>query len=169
MFPVLLVLLIVVPLAELWVIVQVAELVGLVPTIVLLLVVSIAGAALLKQQGLQTWRRLRETLGRGQMPADEASDGALILLGGALLLTPGFVTDVAGLLLLVPPARTIVKRVARRWLARRGTSRLAGFMGARRSGISVVKVERRSDAGASSSPAEVPEVDRGEAGSRDRG
>ncbi|MGH2805962.1 MAG: FxsA family protein [Actinomycetota bacterium] len=127
MMPLLIVLLIAVPFLELFVIVQVAEGIGIFPTIVLLLVVSIAGGWLLKQQGTATWRRMRATMQRGEMPTDEATDGALILLGGALLLTPGFVTDFVGLAFLVPPSRRIVKRGARRTLGaiarRRSASR----------------------------------------------
>jgi UPF0716 protein FxsA len=121
--PVLFVALLVVPIAELWVIVRVADRLGVASTLALLVLVSIAGAWLLKQQGVATWRRLQRTLGAGHMPTEEVSDGALILLGGALLLTPGFLTDLVGLALLLPPTRAIVKRVARRrfgrWAGRR--------------------------------------------------
>lgn len=113
------VLLLAVPVAELWVIVQVADGIGVIPTLLLLLAVSIAGAWLLKQQGTATWRRMREALRRGEMPTSEATDGALILLGGALLITPGFLTDVVGLVLLLPPSRAAVKRLVRAAFARR--------------------------------------------------
>ncbi len=121
-------LLLAVPVIELWIIIQVSGELGLVVTLVLLVLISVAGAWLLKQQGLQTWRRLQSTLSRGQMPTTEVTDGALILLGGALLMTPGFLTDAFGILLLLPPARAVVKGVARRplgwWAARRlGRSR----------------------------------------------
>jgi UPF0716 protein FxsA len=117
MAPLLLVLLLVVPLVELWVIVSVASSVGVPETILLLVAISAAGAWLLKQQGLATWRRLQQSLQRGAMPAEEVTDGALILFGGALLLTPGFLTDLIGLLLLLPPSRAVVKRAFRRALA----------------------------------------------------
>jgi UPF0716 protein FxsA len=116
---VLVVALVVVPLVELWFLLQVAEVIGAPLALVLLLLVSIAGAWLLKQQGLATWKRLHGTLRAGRIPAEEVIDGALILFGGALLLTPGFLTDVVGLMLLVPPTRAAVKAVARRWLRRR--------------------------------------------------
>ncbi|HYN37586.1 MAG TPA: FxsA family protein, partial [Actinomycetota bacterium] len=90
MGPLLLILLLIVPIAELWVIVQVADQIGVVYTVLLLLFVSIAGAWLLKQQGLATWDRMQAALRRHEMPTTEVTDGALILLGGALLLTPGF-------------------------------------------------------------------------------
>ena len=117
--PLLFVLLLVVPIAELWVLVRVADTIGVIPALLLLLLVSVAGAWLLKQQGTATWRRMRETMRRGEMPTSEATDGALILLGGALLLTPGFLTDVVGLVLLVPPSRAAIKGVVRRSMARR--------------------------------------------------
>lgn len=125
MFPLLFVLLIVVPLAELYVIVQVAGVVGLVETILLLIAVSVAGAWLLKQQGLSTWARLQASLARGEMPHREVVDGVLIVVGGALLLTPGFLTDVVGLLFLFPPSRAAFKRAARRLFARWARNRVA--------------------------------------------
>jgi UPF0716 protein FxsA len=136
---ILLVLLIAVPIAELWVIVQVADGIGILWTLLLLFGISIAGARLLKQQGTSTWRRLRETTSRGGIPTEEVTDGAMILLGGALLLTPGFLTDVVGLLLLIPPMRAVVKKFFRRVMAKRARTR------ERRRGIyttRVVNVER---------------------------
>lgn len=115
----LLLLLLVVPVAELFVIVQVSDLIGLLPTLLLLVGVSIAGAYLLKQQGMATWKRLRQTLNRGEMPTGEVTDGALILLGGALLLTPGFITDAVGFLLVLPVTRAAFKSAARRLFRRR--------------------------------------------------
>ncbi|MPZ69388.1 MAG: hypothetical protein GEU71_07645 [Actinobacteria bacterium] len=107
------------PIAELYVIVQVSQGIGVINTLVILLAVSIAGAWLLKQQGMATWMRLQETLARGEMPGKEVTDGAMILFGGALLLTPGFVTDAVGLVLLLPPTRAALKgatrRLFRRW------------------------------------------------------
>lgn len=112
------------PVIELAVIVQVAQQVGVLETVALLVGISIAGAWLLKQQGVATWRSLQATMARGQVPTKEATDGALILFGGALLLTPGFVTDAFGLVLLLPPTRAVVKssfrRLFGRWAVRRG-------------------------------------------------
>jgi UPF0716 protein FxsA len=129
MGPLLFVAFLVVPILELWVIIQVGQEIGVLLTIALLIAVSIAGTWLLKQQGLATWQRVQQNLAEGRMPADEVIDGALILFGGALLLTPGFLTDVVGLTLLIPPTRAAVRRVARRtfrrWIDRRtgGVSR----------------------------------------------
>jgi UPF0716 protein FxsA len=120
----LLLLLIVIPLAELFVLIQVAHLIGLVPALLALLVISIAGAWLLKREGTAAWRRVRETVARGAMPATEVADGALVLLGGALLLTPGFITDAVGLLLLFPGARVLLRGAIRRLIWRWGSSRV---------------------------------------------
>lgn len=143
MLPILVALLIAVPLAELWIIVQVAETAGVPETIGLLLLVSVAGAWLLRQQGTAAWARLRAALARGEVPTKEATDGALIMLGGALLLTPGFLTDAFGLVLLLPPTRAAVKRVARRALGRWARRRVAAAGGPRVYGARVTRVERR--------------------------
>jgi UPF0716 protein FxsA len=118
MVPLLFALLLAVPIAELWVILQVADAIGILETIGLLILISIVGAWLLRQQGLATWARLQRTLAAGRMPTAEVTDGALILFGGALLLTPGFLTDCVGLVLLFPLTRAVVKAAARRLLAR---------------------------------------------------
>lgn len=114
MGPILFLLFIVVPLLELLVIIQVGQWVGAVPTVLLLLVISLAGAALVKREGLKAWSRFRQALAEGRVPTSEVIDGALLLLGGALLLTPGFLTDAVGLTLLVPLGRAAVRRVVRR-------------------------------------------------------
>jgi UPF0716 protein FxsA len=117
-------LLILVPLVELLVLVQVAHFIGLIPALVVLLLVSIVGAWMLKREGATAWRRVRDALARGEMPATEVADGALVLLGGALLLTPGFVTDAAGLLLLLPGVRVGLRGAIRRFIWRWGRNRL---------------------------------------------
>lgn len=120
------VLLIVIPVIELWIVVQVAHHIGFFDTLGLLILISIVGAFLLKQQGLATWRRVQEALQRGEVPGREATDGFLILLGGALLLTPGFLSDAIGLLLLLPPTRALVKGSTRTLLARWARRRVGG-------------------------------------------
>jgi UPF0716 protein FxsA len=120
----LVVLLILVPLAELFVLVQVAHLIGLIPALLLLLLVSLLGAWLLKREGAAAWRRVRDAVGRGEMPAIEVADGALVLLGGALLLTPGFITDACGVLLLIPRVRVALRGAIRRLIWRWGRNRL---------------------------------------------
>lgn len=126
MLPLLFFVLIAVPLVELYVIVQVAHHIGALDTIALLIVESIVGAWLLKRQGMSTWRALQEALARGEMPTQHLADGAMILLGGALLLTPGFVTDIFGYLLLAPPVRSVLRKGFRRLLGRWAKKRFGG-------------------------------------------
>jgi UPF0716 protein FxsA len=114
--PLLLVLLfIVVPIAELYVIIQVGQLIGVVPTLVLLLADAILGSMLLKHEGRGAWRRFNEALAARRFPGREVADGALIIVGGTLLLTPGFLTDIFGLFLLLPPTRAITRRLLKRF------------------------------------------------------
>jgi UPF0716 protein FxsA len=115
----LIVLFIVVPLAELYVIIKVGEAIGLAPTLALLLADSVLGAMLLRHQGRAVWRRFNEALGAGRMPHREVMDGVLVIFGGAFLLTPGFLTDIVGVVLLVPPTRSLVRRLLVRRLTRR--------------------------------------------------
>jgi len=116
---VLVLLFVVVPLAELYVLIQVGQAIGTLPTIGLLLLDSILGSLLLRFQGRAAWRRFNEALRDRRPPAREVLDGALVIFGGALLLTPGFLTDVLGVLLLLPPTRAVVRRVLFGWFGRR--------------------------------------------------
>lgn len=97
------------PLVELYVIVQVARSIGVLETIASLVLVGVAGAWLVKHQGLAVWRRFNETLARGQIPHAEIVDGVFVLGAGALLLAPGFVSDALALLLLLPPVRALLR------------------------------------------------------------
>ena len=101
----------VMPLLELYVILQVGQAIGVLPTIGLLLAVSFLGAWLVKREGMRTWRAFRTAIEAGRVPARETADGALVILGGALLLAPGFVTDALGLLCVLPPTRALVRRL----------------------------------------------------------
>ena len=122
MLPLLVVLFITVPILELFVILQIGDLIGAWWTIGLLIADSILGSMLMRSQGRAAWRRFNEALQRGRPPAREVLDGVLIIFGGALLLTPGFVTDTVGLLFLLPPTRAafrglLVRRFAGRMIA----------------------------------------------------
>jgi UPF0716 protein FxsA len=130
--PVLLVLFIAVPILELAVILQVGSLIGFWPTVALLIADSIVGSVLMRSQGRAAWRRFNEALAAGRPPAREVLDGVLVIFGGALLLTPGFATDVAGLLLLLPPTRAVVRRLLVRRLAHRVVVAGAGAFAQRR-------------------------------------
>src|ERR687887_140686 len=109
LFPLVL-LFIVVPIVEIYVIIQVGQAIGALWTIALLIADSIIGARLLAWQGRSAWRRFQDALAAGRMPHREIFDGVMIVIGGTLLLTPGFVTDVFGLLLLLPPTRAVIRR-----------------------------------------------------------
>ena len=102
---------IVVPLAELYVIFKVGEAIGVPLTILLLAADSLIGSLLLKSQGRAVWRRFSETMAAGRMPHREVLDGVMVIFGGAFLITPGFITDVIGLFLLLPPTRAIARRL----------------------------------------------------------
>lgn len=117
----LIVLFIVVPIAELYVIVQVGEAIGIWPTLALLLADALLGSFLLKHQGRGAWRRFNEALAQRRFPGKEVVDGLLIVIGGTLLLAPGFLTDIVGLLLLIPPTRAIVRSILRRFTIGRFT------------------------------------------------
>lgn len=110
---------ILVPILELYVIIQVGHVLGVANTLGLLVLISFTGAWLMKREGLNTWRRAQRQIDAGTVPGRELVDGALILLAGALLLAPGFVTDAIGLLLLLPPVRASVRTFARHRLERR--------------------------------------------------
>ena len=110
---------VVVPIVELYVIIQVGQAIGVAPTLALLLADAVLGSLLLRQQGLGAWRRFNEAFAQRRFPAREIADGVLIVIGGTLLLTPGFVTDVFGLFLLIPPTRAIARRLLRGYAGRR--------------------------------------------------
>ncbi len=107
----LLVLFVVVPLVEIYVIIQVGQAIGPWWTILLLVLDSIFGTWLVRHEGSRAWRALREALDSGRMPARELADGALILVGGTLMLAPGFVTDAFGILMILPFTRPAFRRV----------------------------------------------------------
>ncbi len=118
MFLFLLAAFIIVPLAELIVIIELGSRIGYLYTVLALIVISFAGAALAKRQGYAVVARIQDDLRNGRMPGDSLIDGALILAGALLLLTPGYITDAAGLLLLLPPVRLLVRSLARNRLQR---------------------------------------------------
>ena len=110
---------IVVPLAELYVILKVGDVIGWWQTILLLALDSVLGSALLRSQGRAVWRRFNETMAAGRVPHKELQHGIAVIVGGALLITPGFLTDILGLLLLVPPTRAVVLRLVMRGISKR--------------------------------------------------
>ena len=125
---------VVAPIAELAVIVQVAGSLGVLNTIGLLVAVSIVGAWLAKREGLGVLRRIQATTDRGHAPSRQVADGALILLAGALMIAPGFISDAVALLLLIPPTRAVFRGAVLRSISRRsGLTLITGHRARRRS------------------------------------
>jgi UPF0716 protein FxsA len=122
----LILLFIIVPIAELAVIIQVGQAIGVWWTIAILIADSLLGSILMRHQGRAAWRRFTTSVGQGRVPAREVIDGALVLFGGALLLTPGFLSDILGLLLLLPPTRAAIRGLIVRRFGRRLLGSLAG-------------------------------------------
>jgi UPF0716 protein FxsA len=105
--------------AEVWVLVQVVHLVGVLPAVALLILVPMLGIGLMKREGLAALRRTQEAVARNELPAAPMLDGLLLLVAGACLIVPGFVTDGIGLLLLLPPVRAMARGLLRVTLIRR--------------------------------------------------
>jgi UPF0716 protein FxsA len=119
MVGVLVLLFLVVPLAELYVIIQVGQAVGALNTIGLLILISAAGAWLVKREGMSVWKRFQRQVEAGAVPGKEMADGVMVLFAGALLMSPGFLTDLLGIALLLPPVRAGVRGVLMRQAAKR--------------------------------------------------
>lgn len=117
------------PVVEIYVIIQVGQEIGALPTVVLLVAESALGAWLVKREGRRAWEALRAAVGTARLPSSELADAALVLVGGTLLLTPGFVTDVVGFFLILPLTRPLARR-ALGWLV----TRRAGSVAVRRFG-----------------------------------
>jgi UPF0716 protein FxsA len=117
------------PVIEIAVIIQVGQQIGASWTVALLLGMSLLGAWIIKREGRRAWLDLQRSVDNGQQPDREMVDSALILLGGLLLLIPGFVTDVLGILLVLPFTRPFVRRAAQAWLAKRATTYVVGRTG----------------------------------------
>lgn len=107
-FPIFTVLFLVVPIVEIYLLLEVGGLIGAFPTIILVVLTAVIGAGLLRQQGLSTLARLQQNIGQGKIPAQEMIEGVLLAVGGALLMTPGFVTDTMGFLCLLPFSRKFI-------------------------------------------------------------
>jgi UPF0716 protein FxsA len=114
-----------VPIAEIYVIIQVGQAIGALPTIAILIADSVVGSWLLRSQGRAAWRRFNQAIAERRAPAREVLDGVLIVFGGALLITPGFISDVLGIVLLAPPTRALIRAL----MVRNFTSRLVVTMG----------------------------------------
>ncbi len=116
MFIKLLILFTIVPIIELYVLIEASHQIGIGATIAMIFLTGIAGAYLARTQGFNIINRIQSEMNRGRVPADELMDGAVILAGGLLLLTPGFCTDLTGFILLTPVTRQLIKSWLKRWL-----------------------------------------------------
>ena len=133
---------VIVPLAELYVIVEViGPALGAPLTILLLALDSLLGAWLMKSQGRAVWARFNEALRAGRMPHREIVDGVLVIFGGAFLITPGFITDVLGFLLLIPPTRALFRRSLQKRIETRAVGS-AGSLGTQRYDVDGTAYER---------------------------
>ena len=119
MVGVLVLLFLVVPLAELYVIIQVGQAFGALNTIALLIIISATGAWLVKREGMSVWKRFQRQIESGAVPGKEIADGVMILFAGALLMSPGFLTDILGIALLLPPVRAVIRGVLMKQAAKR--------------------------------------------------
>jgi UPF0716 protein FxsA len=108
-----------VPILEIYVIIQVGQVIGAWWTIALLIADSIFGSWLIRREGRRAWQALTFAIESGRMPATELADGGLILVGGTLMLSPGFVTDIVGIVLILPFTRPLARRLLTRVVARR--------------------------------------------------
>jgi len=116
MLRILIVLFVVVFGLELWGLITVGSMIGGWNTVFLVILTGLFGAWMAKQQGVQVFRMVQFQLARGQMPTETLIDGALVLIGGILLLLPGFFSDVVGLIFLIPYTRMILRHLLKRWL-----------------------------------------------------
>ncbi len=126
----LLLLFIVVPAVELILLIQMGQWIGTLPTVGLIIVTGIIGAYLARQQGYQVLQRVQQETQSGQMPGGALLEGAMILVAGAVLMTPGVLTDALGFLLLIPPTRKLISDIVGRQIQRRiqnGQIRVGGF------------------------------------------
>ena len=113
-----------VPIAELYVIYKVGDAIGILPTLLLLAADSVLGSLLLRTQGRSVWRRFNETMAAGRVPHKELQHGVAVIFGGAFLITPGFLTDIVGILLLLPPTRALILRQVTSSITRRMSAKV---------------------------------------------
>lgn len=111
-FPLFALALFIVPFIEIWLLIKVGGAIGALPTFLLVILASIAGGFLLRQQGMTTLRRFQQSLAQGQLPATEMMEGVMIVIGAVLLMLPGFFTDMIGALFLIPPLRRALIRLS---------------------------------------------------------
>ena len=131
-FPIFAVIFLVIPVIEIYFLIKVSEIIEVFPTIILVLLTAVIGAGLLRQQGISTLSRLQNNLGQGKLPAQELIEGVLLAVGGALLMTPGFVTDTIGFLCLLPFSRKTLAKI----IMKKSADKMKARMGAQMGGFS---------------------------------
>ena len=131
-----------VPILEIYVIIQVGQQIGAIPTILLLIADAVLGAWLVKREGRRAWDALNEAIQAGQVPGLQLADAALVLVGGTLLLTPGFVTDIFGFFLVLPFTRPIARRLLTALATRRAVRRFSRGSGTARERRGVHQIYR---------------------------
>ncbi len=104
------------PVAELAILIKVGAIIGTLNTVLLVIGTALSGAFLVRMEGINVIYRFQQNLRDGVFPSEEIFDGALLLVAGAVLVTPGFMTDILGLLLVLPPSRTVIKELIRRYV-----------------------------------------------------
>lgn len=149
-------LLLMIPVLEILVIISVGSAIGAWPTAALLVAISLAGAWLVRREGRRAWRSLREAMSTGQLPDKDLADTPFVMAGGVLLLIPGFLTDIVGLLLVLPFTRPLARRIGHAYFARR-----ARRMGDIPAGAAVYQGTVIHDEGPSPAPDDGPVI-RGE-------
>jgi UPF0716 protein FxsA len=125
--PLLVLVFLLVPVVEIYVIIQVGQLIGPFPTLALLIFESLLGAWLLKREGRAAWASLQQAVASGRLPAQELVDAGLVLVGGTLLLAPGFITDVVGFFFILPPTRPLARRLLIWLMVRRAAREAARY------------------------------------------
>jgi len=139
--------LLLIPLLDVLLLVVVADLVGIVPTVALVVLTALLGMLFVRAEGRHTLRRIQRKVGRGEVPTDELLDGGLLLIAGALLLTPGLVTDFVGFLLVFPPTRYPIRLLVTKYVA-------APYIDARTEGFATGRVY---GSGFPNEPTDIPE------------
>jgi len=119
MFGKLLLLFLIIPVVELALLIKIGTVIGTLNTILLVIFTAFIGAYLVKTEGLNVMERFQSNLGQGIFPAEEIFDGAIILVAGALLVTPGVITDFVGFVLVIPPSRAVIKKFIRKFVEKR--------------------------------------------------
>ncbi len=155
-FPIFFILFLVIPIIEIFFLIKVGEVIGAFPTIILVVLTAVIGAGLLRQQGLSTLARFQQNLSTGKIPAQEMVEGILLAVGGALLMTPGFVTDTMGFLCLLPFSR---KFIASNIIKRSTAKFTAGMSGGFGAGAGGYYQESNNDSSSNIMEGEFTEVE----------